>query len=107
MLSSTIYNTEKLVKDNGDKISDDDKKILEEAMAEAKKSEESDDQEAIEKALSELNEKVQPIGAKIYEDAAKEAQAESKDDSDDKKDSKKSKKSKKEDETVEGEVVEE
>ncbi len=110
MLSSTIYNTEKLVKDNGDKISDEDKKTLEEAITEAKKSEESDDQEAIEKALSELNEKVQPIGAKMYEAAAEEAQEEAKTDdkSDDKKKGdKKSKKSKKEDDTVEGEVVEE
>ena len=104
MLSSTIYNAEKLVKDNGDKLSDEDKKTLEEAIEEGKKHEKSDDKDEIEKALKELNEKIQPIGTKMYEEAAKEAQA-AEAESDDKEDKKDSKK--KEDESVEGEVVEE
>jgi len=109
MLSSTIYNTEKLIKDNSDKISDDDKKTLEEAVTEAKKAEESNDKETLEKALSELNEKVQPIGAKMYEAASAEASktADSTESEDDSKDKKSKKSSKKDDEAVEGEVVEE
>jgi len=110
MLSSTIYNAEKLVKESADKLSDEDKKTIEEAVKEAKKSEESDDKEEVEKALSTLNEKIQPIGAKMYEAAAKEAEeAEKKEDekTDDKKSKGKKSSKKKEDESVEGEVVEE
>lgn len=104
MLSSTIYNAEKLAKDDADKLSDEDKETLNKAVEEAKKSENSEDKEEIEKALKELNERIQPIGTKMYEEAAKEAQAaeEKSDKKEDKKDSKK-----KEDESVEGEVVEE
>ncbi len=110
MLSSTIYNAQKLVKDSADKLSDEDKKTIEEAVKEAKKSEESDDKEEVEKALSTLNEKIQPIGAKMYEAAAKEAEeAEKKDDekTDDKKSKGKKSSKKKEEDSVEGEVVEE
>lgn len=109
MFASTIYNAEKLVKESADKLSDEDKKTIEEAVKEAKKSEESDDKEEIEKALNALNEKIQPIGAKMYEAAAKEAQeAEKKDDekTDDKKSKDKKSSKKKEEDSVEGEVVE-
>jgi len=92
LLSTSIYSAEKMIKDNEDKISEDDKKVVEEAVKEAKEKESSDDKDELEKALSELNEKIQPIGAKLYEEAAKAA--EESEDSDDKKD-----------ETVEGEVV--
>lgn len=106
MLSSTIYNAEKLVKDNADKLSDEDKDTLEKAVEEAKKSENSEDKDEIEKALKDLNERIQPIGAKMYEEAAKEAQA-TEEKSDDKEGKKKGSSKKKEDESVEGEVVEE
>jgi molecular chaperone DnaK len=102
MLSSSIYSAEKLVKDNEDKISDDDKKVIEEAVAEAKKVEESTDKEEIDKAFNELSSKIQPIGAKLYEQAGSEESTESDSDSGDDKKQEKSKK----DEAVEGEVVE-
>ncbi len=105
MLSSTIYNAEKLLKDNVDKLSDEDKETLEKAVEEAKKSENSEDRDEIEKALKELNERIQPIGTKMYEEAAKEAQAA--EEKADKKDDKQKDSKKKEDESVEGEVVEE
>ncbi len=112
LLSSTIYNAEKLVKESADKLSDEDKKTIEEAVEEAKKAESSDDREEVEKALSALNEKIQPIGAKMYEEAAKEAEAaeeKSDDKTDDEKpgDDKKKSSKKKEEDSVEGEVVEE
>ncbi len=110
LLSSTIYNAEKLVKESADKLSDDDKKTIEEAVKEAKKAESSEDKEEVEKALKELNEKVQPIGAKMYEAAAAEAEEEQKKEdekSEDKADDKKKSSKKKEEESVEGEVVEE
>lgn len=70
MLSSSIYSAEKMVADNGDKISDDDKKVVEEAVKEAKEKEASEDKEELEKAFNELSGKIQPIGAKLYETPA-------------------------------------
>jgi molecular chaperone DnaK len=71
-----------------------EKKVIDEAVAEAKKHLESDDKDELEKAANELLEKIQGIGAKLYEAAAKEEAADEDKKSDDK------------DEPVEGEVVE-
>lgn len=99
-LENAIYQAEKLPDENKDKVSDEDKKVLEEAAAEAKKvkDDESADKETLEAALKALNDKVMPIGAKLYEAAAKE-DAPASDPGDEKKDEK--------DEPVEGEVVDE
>ncbi|HSE29293.1 MAG TPA: molecular chaperone DnaK [Candidatus Saccharimonadales bacterium] len=94
MLAQTIYQAEKLVADNADKISDDDKKTIEEAVTEAKKHENSTDKDEIEKAQKDLNDKIMPIGAKMYENAQKEAKTEEPSEG-------------KKDEPVEGEVVDE
>lgn len=96
-LDSAIYQAEKMKTDNKEKISEDDVKKIDEAIEVAKKVVEDDkaDSEAYEKAAKELTEAIMPIGAKMYEDAAKEESADS--ESDDKKSSK--------DEAVEGEVV--
>ncbi|HMS93501.1 MAG TPA: molecular chaperone DnaK [Candidatus Saccharibacteria bacterium] len=94
-LENGIYQAEKMPKEYADKISDDDKKVIEEAVEEAKKHLESDDKDQLEKASNELLEKIQSIGAKLYEAAAKE---ESDKDDEAKSDDK--------DEPVEGEVVE-
>ena len=101
LLSSSIYAAEKMLKDNEDKISDDDKKIVEEAVKEAKETEKSDDKEELEKALNELSEKIQPVGAKLYEDATADDDSGDSDESSDEKP-----KDKKDDdkEVVEGEV---
>ncbi len=96
-LESAIYSAEKLKSDNGDKLSDDDKKTIDEAVKAAKEKVEATDKEELEKAAKELTDKIMPIGAKMYEQAQKE---ESKD-GEDKKDDKKK------DEPVEGEVVDE
>ena len=96
MLSTAIYSAEKMITDNKDKISDEDKKVVEEAVAEAKKTENSEDKADLEKAFNELSSKIQPIGAKMYEEA------DSKDDAS----GDKVEKSKKDDkDVVEGEVV--
>lgn len=96
LLDGTVYQAEKLKKDNADKISDDDKKILDEAVEAAKKvvADENADKEALENAAKELNDKLMPIGSKMYE----QAQAEEAPSDDDNKDAKK-------DDAVEGEVV--
>ncbi len=94
-LENSIYQAEKMPKEFEGKISDDDKKVIDEAVEEAKKHLESDDKDELEKAANELLEKIQGIGAKLYEAAAKE-ESESDEDS----------KSGDKDEPVEGEVVE-
>jgi len=78
LLDGTIYQAEKLKKDNGDKISDDDKKTLDEAVEAAKKvvADEKSDKEALENAAKELNDKLMPIGAKMYEQAEAAAPSE-------------------------------
>ncbi len=94
-LENAIYSAEKMKSDNADKITDEDKKVIDEALEEAKKV--SDDKEAeqdkIKDALKALNDKIMPIGAKMYEQSDDEK---SEDSDSDKKDA-----------PVEGEVVEE
>jgi molecular chaperone DnaK len=109
VLDNAIYQAEKMKSDYGDKMSDDDKKSLDEAVAEAKKLDESSDKEAIEAATKALNDKLMPIGAKMYE-AAKEAEApeeEAASEDKDAKDTKGDKKKSDKDGAVEGEVVDE
>ncbi|MCB9822960.1 molecular chaperone DnaK [Candidatus Nomurabacteria bacterium] len=101
MLDSAIYQAEKMPDEYKDKISDDDKKVIEDAVEEAKKHQESDDKEELEAAAKALMDAIQPIGAKMYEQASKEEDGEDKSSEDSK-----SEKSK-EDEAVEGEVVDE
>lgn len=94
-LENAIYQAKKMPDEYKDKISDDDKKVIEDAVAEAEKKKDSEDKDELEAAVKALNDAIMPIGAKMYEQAAKE---ESKPD-----DEKKSDK----DEPVEGEVVDE
>ena len=101
LLDSAVYQAEKLQKDNADKISDDDKKTLTDAIEAAQKviKDEKADKDALETAAKELNDKLMPIGAKLYENAsAAEEKSDDESKSDDKSD-------KKDDEPIEGEVV--
>ncbi len=105
-LESAIYQAEKLKADNKDKISEEDMKTLDEAVETARKvsKDETADKDALEAAGKELTDKLMPIGAKMYEQAAKdEAPAEESGEAEDS--DKKDKKEK--DEPVEGEVVDE
>ncbi len=72
-LDTAIYTAEKMVKDNEDKLDDDDKKTVEEAVSAAKEKIESDDKEELEKAANELLEKIQPVGTKLHENVSEEA----------------------------------
>ena len=104
-LENAIYQAEKMPTEFKDKITDDDKKVIAEAVEVAKKvqKDEKAEKEAIEQAVKDLNEAIMPIGAKMYE--AVESDAEKSDDKSSKTD-KKAKKSKKDkDEPIEGEVV--
>lgn len=114
MLENAIYQAEKMPEEHKDKISDEDKETIKKAVEEAKNKQDSDDKEEIEAASKTLLEAIQPIGAKIYEQAAKEEADKESDSGDeksdkksDKKDDKKKSSKKKADDAVEGEVVDE
>ena len=64
-----IYQLEKMLKENGDKLSPDDKKKLEDAIAKAKKDFESNDIEVIRKALEELTTSSNEVVTKMYQSA--------------------------------------
>ncbi len=68
-LESMIDSLEKTVKEAGDKLSEDDKKTVEDAISKAKTELESDDADRIKGALDELTRDVQPVIAKIYQQA--------------------------------------
>lgn len=72
-LDTAIYTAEKMVKDNEDKLEDEDKKFVEDAVATAKEKVESEDKDELEKAANELLEKIQPVGTKLHENVSAEA----------------------------------
>jgi molecular chaperone DnaK len=70
---SIVYQTEKTIKDLGDKISEADKKTLEDKVAEVKKALEGNDTEAIKKAQEELTNASYEVFGKAYSTAQNEA----------------------------------
>jgi molecular chaperone DnaK len=72
-LENSIYQAEKMKSDYKDKLSEEDIKALDEAITEAKGKVESTDKNQLEAAVKALSEKIMPIGAKMYEQAQKEA----------------------------------
>lgn len=106
ILDNTVYQAEKMKSDYGDKMSDEDKKAVDEAVKEAKDVKEDADKETIEAAAKKLNDILMPIGAKMYESADADAGTDSGADDTDADDTKKSDKKDK-DGPIEGEVVDE
>ena len=98
-LENTIYHAEKMPSEYKDKISDDDKETIKKAVEEAKKvlNDTSADKDKYEEATKELNDRIMPIGAKLYQSAQEETKSNDKD-------SDKSSQNK-DDDAVEGEVV--
>jgi len=101
-LENAVYQAEKMKTEYKEKLSEDDVKTLDEAVAEAKTHLEATDTEELEKAGKDLSDKIMPIGAKMYE----AAQAEDKPTDGTEPKADKNKKSDK-DEPIEGEVVDE
>ncbi|HZT35437.1 MAG TPA: Hsp70 family protein, partial [Nitrososphaera sp.] len=99
ILDGAVYQAEKLKNDNGDKLSDDDKKTLDEAVEAAKKivADDKASKEALESAAKELNDKLMPIGAKLYESNKDETPSEG--------EAGETKKADAKDQPIEGEVV--
>ena len=68
-LEAMIDSLEKTVKEAGDKLTEDDKKTVEDAVAKAKTELESGDNDRIKAASETLTREIQPIVAKIYQQA--------------------------------------
>ncbi len=98
-LENAIYQAEKMPDEFKDKISDEDKDSIKKAVEDAKSKlkENENDKDALEAAAKELNDRIMPIGAKLYQQKT--------DESKDPESDAKSKDKKSEDDTVEGEVV--
>ncbi len=87
---AVVFTTEKLIKESGDKMKDEDKKDLENKIAELKKIQHSEDIDELKKKMEEVNQVAQKIGTSMYQETEK---------SEPKKEEKKS-----DEEVVEGEV---
>ena len=92
---NAIYQAEKMPDEYKDKISEDDVEVIKDAVEEAKKHKDSEDKDELEADTKALNDATMAIGAKLYQEAAKEEAPASEGDE------------KKTDEPVEGEVVDE
>jgi molecular chaperone DnaK len=104
---AVVLQSEKLIKDTGDKMKEEDKKNLQEKIDELKKLKDGEDHEAIKKKMEEVNEVAQKIGAAMYQQDQAQSQdqkkaGEEKTDDNEKKDNKEKKDD--EEEVVEGEV---
>jgi molecular chaperone DnaK len=90
-LENAIYQAKKMPEEFKEKISEDDKKLIDEAVVEAEKHKEAMDKDELEAAAKALNDTIMPIGAKMYQQASEEAAADGS--------------ASKKDEPAEGEVV--
>jgi molecular chaperone DnaK len=72
---SRVYQTEKLLKDQGDKATGPEKEAVESALAALKEKLSGSDLEAIKSATESLNSALQPFAQRLYEQGAQEAQA--------------------------------
>ncbi len=71
----TIFATEKAIKDLGEKLTDAEKKEVEDLISDLKKSMEGTDIEDIKNKTKALNEKAMRLASRVYEEAAKQNQA--------------------------------
>ncbi|GDX62512.1 chaperone protein DnaK [Candidatus Saccharibacteria bacterium] len=93
-----IYTAEKTLADAGDKVKEEDKKTIDEAVAALKEKKDSEDLEEIKKLTEDLNTKLMKVGEQMYKEAdSEEKKDESKDESKDE--------DKKGDDAEEGEIV--
>ena len=67
---SLVYQTEKLMTDQADKIPDDEKTAVEEALAEVKTALDGSDLEVIKDSTEKLMKASQTVSTKLYEQAA-------------------------------------
>ena len=67
-----ISSTEKALKESGDKVKEEDRKDVDEKLAELKKIKDSAEIDALKKAIDDLSQSIQKIGAQLYQDVEKE-----------------------------------
>jgi molecular chaperone DnaK len=72
---NSVYRSEKMLKDNADKISGSDKSKIEEAVKEVKEAVKGSDAAAIRSASEKLNEAWQAVSAELYKAATEKARA--------------------------------
>src|SRR5699024_2243936 len=70
-----VFTTDKTIKDLGDKVTDEEKEKAEKAKDELKKALESDDMDDIKSKKEALEEHVQQLSTKLYEQMQQDAQA--------------------------------
>jgi molecular chaperone DnaK len=70
---SRVYQTEKLLKDQGDKATGPEKEAVESALSNLKATLSGSDLEAIKSATEALNSALQPFAQRLYEQGAQEA----------------------------------
>lgn len=73
-----IYQSEKTLKEGGEKVSEESKKEVEEAITELKKVKDGDNIEDIKKATEKLSESIQKVGAQMYQQQQQEQPKEEK-----------------------------
>lgn len=71
-----VYTTEKMLDEHKDKVTDEDKKAVEEKLEALKKVKDGDDIDAIKNASEELSKAAQKIGAALYQQEQAQAGAE-------------------------------
>ncbi len=64
---AVVFTTEKLLKESGDKMKEEDKKELETKLEELKKVKDTDNYDEIKKKMEEMNEVAQKVGAAMYQ----------------------------------------
>jgi molecular chaperone DnaK len=72
---NSVYRSEKMLKDNADKLGDAAKSQIESAINGVKESLKGNDGQAIKTATEKLNEAWQAVSAELYKAAAEKAQA--------------------------------
>ena len=101
-----IFQTEKTLKDLGDKVDEDEKEDIEKDIKKLKKAIEDGDIDDIKEKKEELQEKTTKLATKIYEEAAKNRQAEQENVEEDEDDDDKKDKKKKDDDVEEADIEE-
>ena len=104
-----VFQTEKAIKDLGDKADKKEVEAAEDLIKDLKKALEDGDIEEIKKEKEKLQEKAMAMSAKVYEEEAKKRQAEQEEteDEEDEKPAKKDKNKKKKDDVEEADIEEE
>ena len=82
IVDSTIFQTEKQIKEYDDKLTDDDKSLLNESLDKLKKSYEDKDFDLMDENIKSLNEEWNKISTRLYENSSEEVESDKTEDLD-------------------------